>query len=619
MHHLPTYKYYTHVGDRVALGRIGPSFLNPEKQPVFSEDGKRMVVFEGELFDPSGPRQWLQRCGQVLRDGCDAEIALHAFEEAGSKGIAQLAGAYVGCFYDSQAHACHLFTDRLGLRGCYYCVLPDGTFLFASEMKGIAAVPGFTGHMDLQAAAELLNKGCPFFERTLFEEVKFLPHGSVVCFSNGHVGVEQYWDMPRLEVPADWRFEDAVEEGSRHLIEAVRKQFRQQGRIGAFLSGGRDSRAIVAACRALGYRIPTFTLRSGHAIEERLAGAVANKLGLEHHSLTIAPDFLVRVGEKSAWYSDAMLHCAQFFWVEQLPHIQSQIDLVLSGCWGDIFVAGGMLKGVPLDPPPQETVGLLISKKLGDFSPFLETALMPKFRKTLHSSFKDSLQELVGRAGGRGLGNELIRAYLSTRGRRDINVSIGGLVGIFLDVKYPLLGSELLDFCTKWPLSWRAHGHLYNAILSRAFPQLVGSPYMSSVELVPRGVESKASRCRIKWRKVTEGARFLLGRLSTGRLSLPSPYTYLHYDHWYRTTPALREWVRSILLENRTLDRGYYDREGIKRLLHLQMTRGYVFSVLANLLTFEYWNRFFVDRQPPPAQTTLPQTTGSVSAVQEPA
>ena len=103
MSHLPTYKSCTYVGTRVALGRIGPSFLNPEKQPVLNEDGKRMIVFEGELFDPSAPLQELEHNGHKFREGCDAEVALHAFEEGGAQGIAKLAGAYVGCIYDSES------------------------------------------------------------------------------------------------------------------------------------------------------------------------------------------------------------------------------------------------------------------------------------------------------------------------------------------------------------------------------------------------------------------------------------------------------------------------------------------------------------------------------------
>lgn len=89
--------------------------------------------------------------------------------------------------------------------------------------------------------------------------------------------------------------------------------------------------------------------------------------------------------------------------------------------------------------------------------------------------------------------------------------------------------------------------------------------------------------------------RFVLGRATAGRLSIPDRRTYVHYAHWYRTVPALRSWIESILLDQRTLDRGYYSRAGIKKLLRLQMAKGYVFEVLARLVTFEYWNRFFVD------------------------
>jgi hypothetical protein len=91
-----------------------------------------------------------------------------------------------------------------------------------------------------------------------------------------------------------------------------------------------------------------------------------------------------------------------------------------------------------------------------------------------------------------------------------------------------------------------------------------------------------------------------MGRLTGGRLNLlPDTSKFTHDSYWYRTVPRLREWIRGILLDDRTLGRGYYDRRGIERLLHLQMTRGYLFALLSRLVTFEYGNRFFVDREFP--------------------
>ena len=237
MRHRPSYRQREYITDRLALGRIGPSFLNPEPQPIFNEDQSKCIVFDGELFDPEPAIRQLTKAGHSFSGQSDAEVVLHAFEEAEVEGISNLAGAYVGLIYNSIRNSCHLFTDRLGLRGCYYSVIGGDTFCFSSEFKAIVAISGFVGNVDVQAAAEFLNVGFPFFERTFFKEIKYLPYGSVLSFEEGRLKRYQYWDMPRIKMDPHSSFDDAVYEGSELLLQATQRQLRQSGRIGVMLSG----------------------------------------------------------------------------------------------------------------------------------------------------------------------------------------------------------------------------------------------------------------------------------------------------------------------------------------------------------------------------------------------
>jgi asparagine synthase (glutamine-hydrolysing) len=603
----------------VALGRIGPSFLNPEKQPVFNEDGKRLIVFEGELFDPSAPRQELEHNGHKFREGCDAEVALHAFEQGGAQGIAKLAGAYVGCIYDSESHACHIFADRLGLRGCYYGVLADGCFAFASELKGIAALPRLSANLDVRGVAAFLNGGFPFFERTFLEEVKFLPYGSVLTYSRGRISTEQYWDMPVVQSPRGWQFDDAAQEGAELLAQAVTRQIRQPGAIGALLSGGLDSRAIVAAAADAGRHVPTFTIGAGRNMELRLATRVAAKLSVPHEALPVSPDFLAHVAAQGDWYTDAMIPCTHHVWLPQLPHIAQRVQSILSGYLGGVFLGGVFLKSVHMDNPPlEEQRGLIMERLAGQFSPFVEMALTPGFCEAARAGFAEARQEMAARVSDRGLATELERAYLGTDERRAINMATGGLIGTFVDVKFPFGDYDLLDFGARLPPQWRLGSRVYKAMLCRAFPHLVAIPCISAnTQFVPTRLDAEPSPWRLRKRRWLQQFRFLLGRLSGGRLSLPDLDTYVHYEHWYRTVPTLRRWMESILLDDRTLARGYYDREGVRRLLRMQMARGYLFTPLAAMVTFEHWNRFFVDRQPPSGQALTMEMADDMAARQK--
>ncbi|MCK4626047.1 MAG: hypothetical protein KAV00_12095 [Phycisphaerae bacterium] len=567
------------------------------------------IVFEGELFAPDDIRRQLEKDGHIFRSDCDAEVALHAFEQYGTEGIARLAGAYVGVIYDFKSRTCHLFTDRLGLRGCYYYVAPSGAFIFASEMKAIAAVRDSSGTVDDQAVAEFLNRGYPFFERTFFKDVKYLLHGTVLSFKDGRLSRDQYWDMPRLKPDANWKFEDAVHEGADLLVQAVGRQFRQQGEIGAFLSGGLDSRAIVAAASATGHRIPTFSLGCRRNTEQKLASRVTERLGLENHQLEIPPDFLVRFAEIGSWYTDAMVPCTQLYWLPQLGHIAERVQSLMSGYLGGVLYGGsyglygtssyqGMRSNELL---PTSVHGNLIAQRLvSEFSPFLEIALTPSSFDTFRPLFQESSREVALATGDRGFGNELVRMRLHTDERRLTAVTNGIILGVFADAKYPFGDYDLLDFFGRLPVKWRFGALVYKAILCKAFPELIKIPCISAnTQHVPSTLDSNPSLLQIRWKKMKRDARFLLGRLTGGRLSLPDRGTYVHYNHWYRTVPSLRKWIESILLDDRTLDRGYYERAGIERLLHLEMTRGYLFSALATLVAFEYWNRFFVDKQLP--------------------
>ena len=600
MEHRPTYKSHIYVGPRVAMGRTGPGFLNPEKQPVFNEDGSIGAVFDGELFEPVAMAARLEQAGHNLGGRSDAEIALHAFEAFGNRGIADLPGAYVGFIYDSQRHMGNLFTDRLGLRGCYYTVMTDGTFAFASEMKAIAALPGFQGQLDLQAAAEFLNCSFPFFDRTFFGEVKFLPYGTVLQVANSRAVPVQYWDFPQTVPESHWTFEDAVDEGVALLLRAVSRQFRQKGRIGVMLSGGLDSRAIAAAATSLGHCVRSFSLGWGNNAEQRLAARVAERLGMDYLPLDIPPDYPVDVGAQGAWYADGMHPCSLMPWMPQTHRLATEADALLSGYLGGVFLGGVFLKNDHLSALP-----LTVQKErlacglVGTMSPFLSMALRRTFLEPLKNALRATYHQVLAFPGERGFANELERLYLATDERRLTNAGNAAMLGTAADLKYPFGDYELLDLYSRLPVPWRINCRLYKAILCRAFPNLVDIPcYSANTQFLPTRLNSQSSVLRLRWHRAMREFRFILGRLTHGRISLRDPFDCTNYTHWYRTVPRLRHWVQSVLLDERTLARGYFDREGIQRLLRINMTRGYVFTTLATLITFEYWNRFFVDRLP---------------------
>jgi asparagine synthase (glutamine-hydrolysing) len=508
----------------------------------------------------------LEQAGHNLGGRSDAEIALHAFEEFAVRGIADLAGAYVGFIYDSQRHMGHLFTDRLGLRGCYYTVTTDGTFAFASEMKAIAATEGFSGRLDEQAAAEFLNCGFPFFQRTFFANIKYLPYGCVLTVRNGGLAFEQYWDMPRYPAGANWRFEDAVQEGTDLLLRAIGRQFRQRCRVGAMLSGGLDSRAIVAGAARLGHRVPTFSLGEGRNAEQPLAAAVAQRLGIPNHQLAIPSDYLADFGELGTWYADGMLPCRELHWIAQLDDIERECDSLLSGYVGGVFLGGVFLKSEDLDESAPARAGQRIAQRfVGPLSPYVRMSLKRDFAQRLEESLSESQREVAAFVGGRGVGNELERVYLATDERRLTNIGNAAMLGVIADLKYPFGDYDLLDYYAKLPVAWRFGSRIYKAILRTAFPELIDIPcYSANTRFLPTRLDRDPSALRLRWHRAMGQVRLAVRRMTAGRLSVRAPFDCTDYGHWYNNIPRLRKWITSLLLDEQTLARGYFDVDGIR-------------------------------------------------------
>ncbi len=561
------------------------------------------IVFCGELFEPQGMVERLRRDGHAVPEGeVDAAIALRAVAAYGPACVAELAGAYVGFVYDARTHGGYLFTDRLGLRPCYYRAADDGTLVFASEAKAVAAAGGFKGTLDVQGAAELLNGGHPFFERTLWREIRSLPNGSVLTLRGGAVTLERYWDLDHSQL-ATWTFEEAVEEGTRRLVAAVGRVCRQSGRIGVLLSGGKDSRAITAAAVAGGRRLPTFTLTDGRSLDASLAARVAERLGLENRQIPVTPDHLVDHGARAMWLTDAMVACRELYWLGPLGAMVPHVDAVMSGYAGDVLLGGDFPIAEDVQDFPLEREREIVARReVPAFEPALGAALAAPFGESLRGTLEETRRGVAAMVNGGGILDERERLYLASHGRRGTNAALGVLASTFCAVKYPFGDYAMIDYCARLRREWRFMQRVYVVIVARGFPGLLDIPTVAPrTQGIPRRIGAEPGRWHMAWRRWMQRARFRLRQVSGGRWGWwRDPSKFTHDAYWYRTVPRLRGWIEDVLLSERTLDRGYFDREGVRRVLDLQMRCGYHFDLISRLVTFEFWNRFFVDGERPP-------------------
>ena len=238
-----------HLEPGVGLGhrRLSIIDLSSGQQPLFNEDGSVVVVFNGEIYNFQELVPELEKLGHVFRTHSDTEVIVHAWEAWGEACVARFRGMFAFALWDRNRDTLFVVRDRFGVKPLYYAFLESGEFLFGSELKSLMAHPGLPRDIDPLAVEEYFAYGYVPEPRTIFKRVYKLPPGFTMTLKRGEPRAlpQQYWDMPFAPVAVKDEAEAAAELVAR-LQESVRLRMIADVPLGAFLSGGVDSSAVVA-------------------------------------------------------------------------------------------------------------------------------------------------------------------------------------------------------------------------------------------------------------------------------------------------------------------------------------------------------------------------------------
>jgi asparagine synthase (glutamine-hydrolysing) len=234
----------------VALGhrRLSIIDLATGQQPLYNEDGSVVVVFNGEIYNYQELIPELQALGHVFHTRSDTEVIVHAWEAWGERCVDRFRGMFAFALYDRNRETLFLARDRLGVKPLYYSLLADGVFAFGSELKALRPVPGFRTEIDPCAVEEYFAVGYVAEPRTIFAGARKLPPAHTLTLRRGERVPDpaEYWDV-RFTLDQRPGLDEACEELNRRLEESVRLRMISEVPLGAFLSGGVDSSAVVAA------------------------------------------------------------------------------------------------------------------------------------------------------------------------------------------------------------------------------------------------------------------------------------------------------------------------------------------------------------------------------------
>jgi asparagine synthase (glutamine-hydrolysing) len=317
--------------------------------PITNEDGTAAVVLNGEIYNFRELREGLVERGHRFSSHGDTEVIAHLAEELAPPDLARaLDGMFAVAVWDARAERLIIARDRVGKKPLYYA-FHDGRLIFGSEIKSIFADPAVPRRLDAQAIPAYLTFGYVPTPRTFFDGVLSLPPGHVLVFEpGGEPVVERYWEPPLAEVNAgphlDLGLDAAASQVRSALEQAVVRRLVSDVPLGAFLSGGIDSSAVVGVMASqIDRPVETFTIgfddRDGYD-ERPYARQVAQRHRTAHHEYVVHPD-AVDLVERLVWHHDQPFGDSSAVPTFLLSEVtRGEVTVALSGDGGDELFAG---------------------------------------------------------------------------------------------------------------------------------------------------------------------------------------------------------------------------------------------------------------------------------------
>jgi asparagine synthase (glutamine-hydrolysing) len=333
-----------HFAEGIGLGhrRLSIIDLATGDQPLSNEDGTVWVVFNGEIYNFAEVRTELERAGHQFRTHSDTEVIVHAYEEWGELSVDRFRGMFAYALWDDRQRTLVLVRDRLGVKPLFYSATAFG-ITFGSEIKALLEDADVSREWNPEAIDAYLTLEYVPSPGTIYRHISKLPPGHLLVMRHGRVIVRRYWD---LQFPGDGdprRESEYLERLDALISESVKLRLISDVPLGAFLSGGIDSSAVVAAMvEASSARVVTMSVGfAEHGFNEiGYARAVATHLGTDSHEKIVTPD-VADLLPKLAWHFDepfADSSAIPTYYVSAAA--REHVTVALSGDGGDEMWAG---------------------------------------------------------------------------------------------------------------------------------------------------------------------------------------------------------------------------------------------------------------------------------------
>ncbi|MDQ2804633.1 MAG: asparagine synthase (glutamine-hydrolyzing), partial [Pseudomonadota bacterium] len=334
-----------HVEAGLGLGHRRLVIIDPRggHQPMYNEDGSVVVVFNGMIYNFQDLVPELRTLGHDVRTSCDTETIIHAWESWGPECLAHLDGMFAFALWDRRRRTLFLARDRLGKKPLYYATLPDGRFVFGSEMAALAEVPALPRQLSATAVEDFFAFGYVPDPATIYQGIARLPAAHYLLLRPGEPpgAPQRYW-RPALATRSITE-PDAITELTERLTASTAARLVADVPLGAFLSGGVDSSAVVAL--AAGLRptpLETFTIGFDGAEDETpYAEAVSRRYHtVQHAERAAAVDMIEAAREQGRIFGEPFGDQSSVPTYRVCRLARRRATVAISGDGGDEVFAG---------------------------------------------------------------------------------------------------------------------------------------------------------------------------------------------------------------------------------------------------------------------------------------
>ncbi len=588
-----------HINGAIGLGHCRLSIIDLAggRQPMCNEDRSCWIVFNGEIYNFKELRQELQNMGHKFRTNSDTEVILHLYEEQGAACVNQLRGMFAFALWDARHKRLFLARDRLGQKPLVYARTKHG-LLFASEIKSLLKDAEVTPEVSLPAMHHYLTYQYVPSPYTMFKGIYKLPAAHTLVCQGENITIERYWNLQFKY--SKLSEQEYIEECLRLLSEATRLRLISEVPLGAFLSGGIDSSAVVAMMAQHSER-PVKTFAIGFEEEDfnelEHARVVSEHFGTEHQEFVVKPDAL-EILPKLIWHYNepfADPSAIPSYYVAKMA--RQHVTVALNGDAGDEGFAGYERYIAEKQAMLYQQIPTVLRQRL----------IEPIIRVLPNTGHEQALPDKIRR---------FISTISSPFGQRYLQ-----LICAFNNQQKELIYSTDMKELTQKHDSLKRIQRLYDeapapdAISSALFVDIMS--YLPDDLLVKVDIATMANSLEarspfldhklvefaatVPWQFKLKGnnTKYLL-RKALGKLLPPG---ILHrrkagfavpISNWLRH--ELRDFTQQTLLAAPFTQRGYFNGENIKKLWEQHLSGHYDHGFrLWTLLNLELWHRTFID------------------------